>query len=179
MATPFEQHVGVDAVLARQARHRHAGLASLLRQTPLEIDRIVRPPLAAAGLCSCVHDGSRQIAAGATLALSPCYVQTVLSRRLRLLGDHNDIKMKMRSSTTSLMKHLQSLKKEKGEMPFSFLHCQKCFLLNTNNDDVSGFKEFLAGQRRDVDRAIRSACAILVKIQLAGIGVVQELRVVA
>jgi len=69
-------------MFARQARHRYAGFAGLLRQTQLEVGWIVRSALTAAGLYCCVHDGSPQIVAGATLALSACYVQTVGSRRL-------------------------------------------------------------------------------------------------
>ena len=60
-----------------------AGLAGVLRQVQLEVDRMVRPPLTAAVLCSGVHDGSRQIVAGATLVPSRRYVQTVLARCLR------------------------------------------------------------------------------------------------
>lgn len=41
LAAPFEQHIGIDAVLLRQLRHRDTKCATLDGETPFEVGRIV------------------------------------------------------------------------------------------------------------------------------------------
>ena len=64
LAPPFEHHICIQAILQSQLRDRHAGLASLLRQLALEIQRIV---LAVFNF-TLQKDGPHQILAGTILA---------------------------------------------------------------------------------------------------------------
>lgn len=51
LASPAKQHVRVQPVLERQMGYRHRLIASLLRQLPLELQRIVRAASACLLFC--------------------------------------------------------------------------------------------------------------------------------
>lgn len=85
LAPPAKQHVRVQPVLQRQLRYRHRLVASLLRQLPLELQRIVRAASALPLFCFTYQDSPHQKIVGTTLRLMLSSVYTVLGRRLRKL----------------------------------------------------------------------------------------------
>ena len=60
LTAPLEQHIGVDAILLRQLRHRDTRCTSLDGETPFEVSRIVGAALAVACRFICIQSDSHQ-----------------------------------------------------------------------------------------------------------------------